>query len=107
MPARHDTLWATDAVFPRDDVRAETVSHVVIFHRDSLALRHDGFKLSKIENNIGTIETPLRATNDFARSIFEFLVNHFLLDLANPLHHRLFSSLLRDTAESFRHEFTL
>jgi len=74
---------------------------------DSLALRHDGFKFSKIENDIGTIETPHRATNDFARSIFEFLINHFLLGLANPLHHRLFGSLRCDTSEIFRRDFNL
>src|SRR5205823_5393706 len=105
MATRHDNLGAADTVFHGDDVRAKPVAHVVIFYYHSLALRHDGLKFSKIENDIGTIETPHRSTDDFARAIFEFLVDHFFLGLANPLHHRLFCRLRRDASKILRCHF--
>ena len=64
-----------------------------------------GFKFSKIENDIGTIEPSHRATDDFAGAIFEFLVNHFLFSLANPLHHGLLCRLRRDAPKFLRSDF--
>src|SRR5262249_31641916 len=69
MTARDDDLGTASAVLDRDHIGAETVAHVVIFHDDSLSLRHDGFKFSKIEDNIGTVEAPHCSTHDFAGTI--------------------------------------
>ena len=62
MATRDDDLGAANAVLDRDHVRAQTVAHVVIFHHDSLSLWHDGFKFSKVENDIGAIEAPHGST---------------------------------------------
>src|SRR5262249_24358364 len=105
MAARHDNLRTADSVFYRDNVRTEPITHVVIFHYHSLALRHDGLKFSKIENDIRAVEAPHCATDDFAGAIFELLVDHFFLSLANPLHHRLFRGLRRDASKIFRSYF--
>ena len=51
------------------------------------------------------IEAAHRAADDFARAILELLVNHFLLDLANALHHRLLGGLRGDAAEIPRRHF--
>ena len=105
MAARDDDLRAANAVLDRDDVRAEPIADVVVLDHDSLALRHDGFKFPKIENDIGAIEAPDRAADDFARAILELLVDHLLLDLADALHHRLLRGLRGDASEIFRRHF--
>src|SRR4029077_10134175 len=96
---------ATYTVFYRHHVRAEAITDIVIFHRDSFALRHDCFEFPKVENDIGTVESAHGATDDFARAILKLLVNHLLLSLPNPLHHRLLCSLRRDASEIFRRDF--
>src|SRR5262249_19054564 len=96
MTARDDNFRTTGTIFHRDYVGTETVTDIVVFHRDSLTLRHHGFKFTEVENDIGTVEPSDGAANDFAGTIFKFLVNHLFLGLANPLHHRLLCGLRRD-----------
>src|ERR1700731_294562 len=102
MAARNDDLGTAQSVFDRDHISAESIADVVILHNDAFALRHDRFKFSKIENYVRTIEPADRAANDFTRAILELFVNHFLLDLANALHHRLLGGLSGDATKIFR-----
>src|SRR4029077_13209168 len=96
MTPRNDNFRPADSVLDRDDVGAQAIANVVVFHHHALSLRHDRLKFSEIENHVGTIEPADRAANDFARAVLELFVNHFLLDLANALHHRLLGGLGRD-----------
>ena len=105
MAARDDNLRAADPVLHRNDVGAQPVPDVVIFDDHPFPLRHDRFELAEIEDHIGTVETPHGAADDLARAILELLVNHFLLDLADALHHRLLRGLGRDAPEVFRRHF--
>ena len=105
MAARDNDFRPANAVLDRDDVGAQPIPHVVILDHDPLALRHDRFKFSEIENHVGTIEASHRAAHDLARAILEFLVDHLLLDLADALHHRLLGSLGGDPPEIFRGHF--
>ena len=105
MAARDDDFRATNAVLDRDDISAQPIADIVVLDHDALALRHDRFEFSEVENHIGAIEAPDRAAHDLARAILEFLVNHFLLDLADALHHRLLRGLGGDAAEIFRRHF--
>src|SRR5262249_17293363 len=59
----------------------------------------------KVENDIGTVESPDRATDNFARAILKLLVNHLLLSLPNPLHHGLLCGLRRNASEILRRDF--
>ena len=105
MAARDDDFRAADPVIDRNDIGAEPVADVVIFDHDALALRHNRFEFTEIENHIGAIEAAYRPADDFAGAILELLINHFLFDLANPLHHRLFRGLGGDAAEIARRHF--
>src|SRR5207244_7227810 len=105
MAARDDDFRTAQSVFNGHNIRAETIADVVIFNNHSFTLRHDRLKFSKIENHIRTIEPAHSAADDLARAIFELLINHFLLDLANALHHRLLGSLRSDAAEIFWRDF--
>ena len=107
MTARDDDLGATDSVFNRHDIRAQAVAHIVVFHHDAFALRHDRFKFAQIENHIGSIEASHRAADDFTGAVLELFVNHLLFHLANALHHRLFGRLCGDAAEILRSDFHL
>src|SRR5262249_51886510 len=75
MTARNDNLRAADAIFDRNDVRAESVAHIVIFYDDSFPLRHNGFKFSKVQNDVGTIKTPHSTADDLTRAVLKLLVN--------------------------------
>ncbi len=105
MTARYDDLGTAQSVFDRDHVGAEAIADVVIFNHDPFALGHDRFKFSKIENHVRAIEPAHRAAHDFAGAILELLVNHFLLDLADTLHHRLLGGLRRDASKILRGDF--
>src|SRR5947199_2488052 len=105
MAAGDNYLGAAHTVFYRYDVGAETISNIVIFYRNSFALRHDCFEFPKVENDIGTIEPAYGTTDNFARPILKLLVNHLLLSLPNPLHHRLLGSLRCNASEIFRRDF--
>ena len=107
VATRNDNLGAANAVFHRDHIGAEPVADVVIFDDHAFALGHDGFKFPKVENDIGAIETTHRSADDFASTIFELLVNHFLFDLANSLHHRLLRSLCSNATKISRCHFHL
>src|SRR5436305_5427172 len=98
MAAGDNYLGAAHTVFYRHDVGAETITNIVIFYRNSFALGHDCFEFPKVENDIGTVEPAYGATNNFTRPILKLLVNHLLLSLPNPLHHRLLGSLCRDAS---------
>src|SRR5262249_58767443 len=52
VTARNNDLRTPDSIFHCDNVRAESIAHIVIFHYDSLALGHDSLKFSKIENHV-------------------------------------------------------
>src|SRR5215471_15760653 len=105
MAARDDYLRAPCSVFHCHNVRAEAVTDVVIFHCDSLALRHDSLKFPKVENDIRAIEPAHGATNNFPRAILKLLVNHFLFSLTDSLHHGLLCSLRRNAPEIFWRDF--
>ena len=105
MAARDDDLGAAYSIFHRHDIGAQAVANIVIFHDHAFPLRHDGFKLAQIENHIGTIEPAHRAAHDLTGPVLELLVNHFFLDLANPLHHRLLRRLRGDAAKILRRHF--
>ena len=62
---------------------------------------HDGLKTSEIDNHIGTLEAPNGAANNFPGTILELVIDHFLLGLADALHHRLFGGLRGNTPEVF------
>src|SRR5262249_45494298 len=104
MAARYDNFRTPDPVFDRHHVCPKTIADIVIFHRDSLALGHHGFEFPKIENDIGTVEASHGSAHDFTRAILEFLVNHFLLGLADSLHHGLLCGLRRDAPEILRRD---
>ena len=99
MTARDDDLRSAQSIFNRDDISAEAIANIVILNHDAFALRHHRFKFSKVENYIGAIEPAHRAADNLARTILEFLVDHFLLDLTNALHHRLLGGLRGDASE--------
>src|SRR5262249_1605029 len=92
-------------VFYRDDVGTQTIANIVIFNGDSLALRHNRFKFSEIQNNVGTIEASHGAADNFAGAVLKLLVNHLLFGLPNPLHHRLLGGLCGDASEIFWRDF--
>ena len=105
MAARNDDLRTTDTIFDCDDVGAEPVADIVIFHCHALPLRHDCFEFSKVENHIRPVEASHCAAHDFAGPILELFVNHFLLDLTNPLYHRLLGRLRGDPTKISRRHF--
>ena len=107
MASRNDDLRAANSIFHRDDVSAQAVSHVVVLDHHPFALRHDCFEFAQIENHIGAIEAADCSTDNLARAVLELLINHFLLDLANALHHRLFRCLRGDPSEILRRDFHL
>ena len=107
MTARDDDFRSANPVFHRNNVGTEAIAHVVIFDHDPFALWHDRFELAKIENHVGAIEAAHRPAHDFTGAILKFLVNHFLLDLTNALHHRLFRGLRGDPAKISRRYFHL
>src|SRR5262249_17492320 len=100
-------LRATSTVFYRHHVRTETITNIVIFNRNSLALRHDGFEFSKVENDVGTVEPTNGATDNLTRAVLKLFVDHLLLRLADPLHHGLLCGLRRDASEIFWRNFDL
>ena len=105
MAARNDDLRAANPVFDRHDISAQPVADIVVFDHDAFALRHDRFEFSEIENHIRAIETPDRSADDLARAILELLINHFFLDLADALHHRLLRGLGGDASKILRRHF--
>src|SRR5216110_2641165 len=84
-----------------DDLRTTDT----IFDCDALPLRHDCFEFSKVENHIRPVEASHCAAHDFAGPILELFVNHFLLDLTNPLYHRLLGRLRGDPTKISRRHF--
>src|SRR2546423_7776631 len=107
MAAGNDDLRPANSVLDRDHVGAQPIANIVIFNDDALALRHNGFKFSKIKNDVRTIEAADRPADDFAGPVLELFVNHFLLDLADALHHRLLGRLGRDPSEVLGGDFDL
>src|SRR2546423_1869900 len=105
MAARDDDLRAADAVLHRDNIGAYPIPHVVILDDDTLALRHDRLEFSEIENHVGPIEPAYGPADDLAGAVLELLINHFLLDLPNALHHRLLRRLGRNPAKVLRRYF--
>src|SRR5205823_11619446 len=69
MTARDNNFGAADTVFDRDHISAKAIPYVVVFDDHPLPLRHDGFKFSKIQNDIGTVETPHSSTDNLARTV--------------------------------------
>src|SRR5205823_1161265 len=69
MTARDNNFGAADTVFDRDHISAKAIPYVVVFDDHPLPLRHDGFKFSKIQNDIGTVETPHSSTDNLAPQI--------------------------------------
>ena len=86
----------------RLDIAADSLAHLIFLRGHALFVRHERLVLAQVQNHIRAIEAPDRAAHDLARAILEFLVDHFLLDLADALHHRLLSGLGSDAAEVFR-----
>ena len=107
MTARNYDFWTTNAVLDRDDVSAEPIADIVVFYRHTFPLRHDCFEFSKVQNYIRAIKAPNRATYDFSGAILELLVDHFLFDLTNALHHCLFGGLCCDAPKIARGHFHL
>src|SRR5207302_8119455 len=105
MTPRDNDFRPTNSIVHRHHISAQSVTDIVIFHHHALALRHDRFEFSEIENYIRAIETAHRSANDFARAVLELFINHFLLDLANALHHRLLGRLRGDAPEIFWRHF--
>src|SRR5207248_4811780 len=85
----------------------EAVADIVIFHHHAFALRHDGLEFSKIENHVRAIEAAHRAADDYAGAVLKLLINHFLFDLPNALHHRLLGGLRGDASKISRRHFHL
>jgi len=107
MTARDNDLRTAQSVFNRDDISPKTVADIIILHHHAFALRHDRLKFSEIENHVRTIKAAHSAADDLAGSVLELFINHFLLDLPNALHHRLFGSLRGDASKISRSHFHL
>lgn len=94
-----------------EDESADAFARGVLLRWDSFAGGHDAFKLTEIDDNIGTFETAYGSCDDIADAALELLQNHGFFDRAEILVHRLFKDLGGDTAELASvqlhfHEFT-
>jgi hypothetical protein len=99
MAAGEDDFRSAAFIFHRKHIGTDAVADVVILALDSLAIRHDALEFSEVDHDIIALEAADGAGNDVASAVLELLVNHFLLRLAEALHHCLFGSLYGDAAE--------
>ena len=102
VAARKDNLRAAAFVLHRKHVTTDAVTDIVIFTLHPLLVRHDALELAEIDHHVVALEAAHRSGNDVARTVLELLVDHFLLRLAEALHHRLLCSLDGDAAEILR-----
>ncbi len=102
VAAGEDDFRAPAFVLHRQHVAADAIADVVVFALDTLAVRHDPLELAQIDHHVVALEAADGAGNDIPRPVLELLVNHFLLRLAEALHHRLFGGLDGDATEVFR-----
>ena len=107
MTAGKYDLGSTRSVLYGYNVRANAITDVVVLSGNSFALAHDALELSKVDENVTTLETANRSTDDVAGTILELVVNHFLLRLPKTLHHSLLRSLSRDATEVGRSDVDL
>src|SRR5207237_8412105 len=63
------------------------------------------FKLSQRDDDVQVSKSETRSDDDVAARVIASLVNQYLLDLANSLHHRLLRRLGGNTPKIFRRYF--
>ena len=99
MTAGKNDFRAAAFVLHSEHVAADTVTNVVVFALDALAVGHDAFKFAEVNHHIITLEAADGARNDVTGAVLEFLVDHLLLGLTQTLHHGLLGCLYGDAAE--------
>src|SRR5260221_9011505 len=101
MVSCNDDLGCAIGVFYGGHVPRDSVADIIIFGPNSFAHWHDGLKFAEINNDVGTVESPNGAADDFAGAILELVKDHLFLDLPNTLQDRLSGCLRSDSPKAF------
>ena len=107
MTAGEDDFGAAGGIVHRHDIGAQTVADAVFLGHDPFAGGHCSLEFSEINDDVRFLETPHGSTHNFPGAIFELLIDHVLLDLADALVDGLPGGLGGDTAEIPRGDLDL
>ena len=107
MAARKNDLRSTRTVLDCDDVGPDAVPDVVFLGRNPLTLPHDALELAQVDKDVATLEPSYGSADDIPGTILELVVDHFLLRLAQALHHRLLRGLGGNPPEVCRGDIDL
>ena len=97
-----NNLRPAGGIVHRDDIGAETVPDIVILGHHTFTRGHDPLKFPEVDDHVGFLKPTHGSVHNFPGTVLELLVNHFPLDLADPLVDGLACRLRGNASEVFR-----